>query len=125
MTTSKAQSAAVKAHKYIRERDVYHRLAEHGVRSIAGFTVPTLFNHHDTLWILEMGIVSPPFVVDFAGAYLDRKPPFTAEEMSEIVEVWEERFEDRWPQVQRLLAGFRRYGIYLNDVKYGNIMFAD
>jgi hypothetical protein len=41
---------------------------------VAGFAVPQLIHHDDRLWVVEMGIVSPPFVLDFAGAYLDLRP---------------------------------------------------
>ena len=30
----------------------------------------------DILWVIEMEIVSPPFVLDFAGAYLDHRPDY-------------------------------------------------
>ena len=69
---------------YIRERDVYQRLEENGISNILGFDVPRMTNHDDELWIVEMTIVSPPFVLDFAGAYLDRPPDFS----DEIMEEW-------------------------------------
>jgi hypothetical protein len=34
-----------------------------------------------------------------------------------------EQFESRWPEVQLLIRQFRSYGIYLADVKPGNVMF--
>ena len=43
------------------------------------------------------------------------------------MKIWEEekleQFEGRWPIVRGLMAEFRRFGIYLADVKPGNIMF--
>ena len=72
-----------------------------------------------------MGIVSPPFVLDFAGAYLDQAPDFP----DEIMEDWraekKEQFGDRWGVVQDIMREFRKLGIYLADVKPGNIMFRD
>lgn len=58
---------------YERERDVYLRLRSRSIIDVAGFAVPQLIHHDDRLWVVEMGIVSPPFVLDFAGAYLDRR----------------------------------------------------
>jgi hypothetical protein len=42
---------------------------------------------------------------------------------------WEEQkieqFEDRWPIVRSALSSFKGHGIYLNDVKPGNVTFDD
>lgn len=90
-----------------------------------GFNVPRLLRADDELFVIEMTIVSPPFVLDFAGAYLDTPPVFPAE----VLEAWrEEKFEqfgDRWPTVLRVIAAFRKWGIYLADVKPGNIEFRE
>ena len=75
------------------------------------------------LWVIEMTVVTPPFVLDFAGVYLDSPPPyfFDAEIMSEWETQRRELFEDDWADVVMLLAEFRKHGIYLNDVKPGNV----
>src|SRR6516165_4490321 len=67
---------------YARERDVYLRLQDEGIEDIAGHAVPSLIRYDDELWVIEMEIVSPPFVLDFAGAYLDEPPDFPEEIMS-------------------------------------------
>ncbi|HUQ68133.1 MAG TPA: hypothetical protein VM165_01340 [Planctomycetaceae bacterium] len=107
---------------YQRERDVYLRLAEHNVNRVNGFEVPRLIDVDDRLMVIEMTIVSPPFVLDFAGALLDRKPEFELE----ILEEWRreklEQFEADWPQVQHLIWTFERWGIFLSDVHPGNVM---
>ena len=82
-------------------------------------------NSDDELFVLEMEIVSPPFVLDFAAAYLDRPPDFPAELMNEWELEKQEQFEERWPIVKDLIYSFRQYGIYLSDVKPGNITFGD
>lgn len=107
-----------------RERDVYLRLQDHAVVEVHGFSVPRLVDFCDELLIVEMGIVSPPFVLDFAGAYLDRAPDYPAD----VMEEWEadkcEQFgEERWEEVRIIMFTFQRYGIYLADVKPGNIVF--
>src|ERR1017187_775938 len=82
-----ATSCAVKAHQreveYLRERDVYLRLQEHGIEAISGCHVPQLIDYNDNLWIIEMTIVKRPFVLDFGGAYLDGAPDFSEEVMSD------------------------------------------
>jgi hypothetical protein len=110
---------------YERERDVYLRLEERGIEELAGCSVPKLVQYDDDLWIVEMEIVRPPFVLDFAGAYLDRPPDFPEEIMADWRAEKKEQFGERWPQVQDVMREFRKLGIYLADVKPGNIMFRD
>jgi hypothetical protein len=111
---------------YQRERDVYLRLWSESILDIEGFAVPQLIHHDDRLWVVEMGIVAPPFVLDFAGAYLDRRPYYP----DDVMEEWQpeklEQFDaERWDVVQLVMAHFARTGIYLADVKPGNIMFTE
>src|SRR6059058_5955375 len=69
---------ALKVHEriesYRAERDAYARLRDLQNRRVAGFTVPLLRVHDDELGTLEMDIVFPPFVVDFASEHLDQSP---------------------------------------------------
>lgn len=110
---------------YQNERDVYQRLALLECDNIAGFNVPRLIDFDDSLWIVEIQIVVPPFVLDFAGASLDKQSSVFAEMSEEDMDEWtEERRElygDDWPKVETLLAEFRKRKIYLGDVKPGNI----
>jgi hypothetical protein len=73
-----------------------------------------------------MEIMRPPFVVDFASAGVDgplfEYPP---EILEESEEKRRELFGDRWPIVRKIMSEFRSHGIYLSDVKPGNIMFAE
>ena len=113
------------ARLFQRERDVYLRLQEHGITEVDGFAVPKLIALSADINLIEMGIVSPPFVLDFAGAYLDRAPDYPPEVMQEWEEDKREQFGDeRWETVRILMFAFQRMGIYLADVKPGNIMFA-
>lgn len=85
------------------------------------FKVPQYVSHYDELMIVEIEVVSPPYVLDFAGAHLDRPSEFPPE----VLEEWEaekrEQFGSDWPEVQDLIYEFRALGIYLSDVKPGNI----
>jgi len=62
---------------FVREFEVYARLDEFGVSEIHGFNVPQLLYVDEDLRVLEMSVVVRPFILDFAGAYLDVKPAFT------------------------------------------------
>jgi hypothetical protein len=59
---------------YDREKRVYERLRGAAVGAVRGFNVPHLVGSDDELLVLEMTIVERPFVLDFAGAYLDKRP---------------------------------------------------
>jgi len=80
---STAGKTALKVHRsvepYLREREVYERLRDGGVSEILGFNVPQLIRFDDGLRIIEMSIVARPFVLDFAGAWLDTPPDFPDE----------------------------------------------
>jgi hypothetical protein len=108
---------------YQRERDVYLRIEENEVSDVAGVSIPRMIHADDELWVVEMEIVSPPFVLDFAGAYLDFPPDFP----DDVMEAWRaekrEQFGADWPRVQDIMREFRSMGIYLADVKPGNISF--
>jgi len=118
---------AIKIHResepYHRECAVYARLQEVGVTQILGFNVPQFIRADDVRRIIEMTIVTRPFVLDFAGAYLDAPPAFS----DEIWADWESgkrgQFDVRWPEVQAVLAALERWDIYMVDVSPSNIAF--
>ena len=123
----KGGKTAVKAHRevapYLRERAVYERLREAGVTELLGFNVPQFLQADDELRVIEMTIVTRPFVLDFAGAYLDVPPDFPDESWAE----WETRlgqqFEARWPTVEKVLAALEELAIHMVDVSPSNIAF--
>jgi hypothetical protein len=131
MAQRKAQAGrvAVKALRwaeaYERERKVYERLRQAGVSSVHGFSVPHLVGSDEELRILEITVVDRPFVLDFAGAYLDARPEFPEEVWTDWEAEKREQFEGRWPQVQRVLDEFEGLRIFLLDVSPGNIAFPD
>jgi hypothetical protein len=120
---------ALKAHRfselYQREKAVYERLKTSSKDTVLGFNVPQLIHSDDTLLVLEMTIVERPFVLDFAGAYLDVRPEFPADVWADWEAEKREQFESRWPRVEKVLSAFEELGIYLLDVSPGNIGFVD
>ena len=113
------------AELYQREKKVYERLSGSGITTVLGFSVPQRIGYDDDLHVIEMTIVERPFVLDFAGAYLDARPEFP----KDVWDDWEadkrEQFGERWPKVQAILDEFEAMGIYLLDVSPGNIGFGD
>jgi len=121
--------SAIKIHRqeapYRRERDAYLRLQELGVSEVRNCHVPELLDHDDDLWVVRMTVVTRPFVLDFAGAYLDEPPDFPEEVWEEWRERNQEQFGARWPEVEAVLGSLRSYDIYLLDVSPGNVALPD
>lgn len=112
-------------HTYDRELAAYRRLAEQGVSDVLGHHVPHLLRFDKGTLVIEMTIVRPPFLLDFASAWLDESPGFS----DEVIEEWREQmlevFAERWPHVASVLAELERYGIHLTDIHPGNIKFTE
>jgi hypothetical protein len=125
----KKDKSAIKAHNsatpYFRERAVYERLRDAGVSEVLGFHVPQLIRADDDLWVIEMTIVTRPFVLDFAGAYPDAPPEFSQEIWADWEAEKREQFGDRWTTVQAVMNAFEEFEIYLVDVSPSNIAFLD
>jgi hypothetical protein len=121
------QKSAVKAFRYDeqyrREKEVYGRIQKQNISKVGEFAIPRPISYHDKLMVIEMEIVSPPFIVDFAGAYLDEAPPYPPDVLAE----WERRkrqlFGRRWPVVRSALSQLRGDGIHLADINPGNVTF--
>ncbi len=70
-----------------------------------------------------MSIVTRPFVLDFAGAYLDAPPDFTDEIWAEWESGKREQFDVRWPKVKSILSALEELDIHMVDVSPTNIAF--
>lgn len=123
------RQSAVKAFErqenYRRESTCYQRLAERNVTSILGLAIPQLMGLNDSLMIVEMRLVTPPFLLDFGKAHLDLPPDFPPEVMVEWEESGRELFGSRWSDVEAILWALKQHGIYYYDAKPGNINFGD
>lgn len=124
------QRSAIKCHApqspyYERERDIYLRLRDAGLTEVSGFHVPELVDFDDRLWTIEIAIVQPPFVLDFAGAYLDGRPDFSDETWAEWRAEKQEQFGKNWPKARSVIAALEQYGIYMSDVSPNNIRCAE
>ena len=126
---NKAGGTALKVHHsvepYLRERKVYERLRDARVSDIAGFNVPQLIGFDDELRVIEMTIVARPFVLDFAGAYLDAPPEFPEEAWANWEAEKREQFETRWVTVRTVLAALEELDIHMVDVSPSNIAFLE
>jgi hypothetical protein len=119
----------IKVHReeapFIREVEAYARLKAAGIRKVLGFNVPVLIRIDNSLRVIEMSLVTRPFLLDFAGAYLDAQPEFSPE----VWEQWEvekmDQFENRWMQVRKILQELEGLGIHMIDVTPSNIAFEE
>ena len=77
---------------YFREKNVYLRLKDRGIREIRGLNIPRIENWDNELLVFEMSIVHVPCMLDFGSAYLDEAPEhlvrdeFWLEQKAEVLE---------------------------------------
>ena len=120
---------AIKAHRalepFLRGTSVYHRLQEANVTEILGFHVPQVLRSDADLRVIEMTIVTRPFVLDFAGAYLEAPPDFPEDVWAEWETEKRDQFDVRWPKVRAILGALEDFGIHMVDVSPSNIAFLD
>jgi hypothetical protein len=123
------EQSAVKVHartdSYFQERNVYLRLRKCQVNKVNGFAVPTLFSFDDSLLILEMSIVRPPYILDFASAHLDVPPDFPQDVIDQWHDDIRERFGEKFADVMAILDALSRAGVFLLDIHPHNIKFND
>jgi hypothetical protein len=90
-----------RAAAYRRELAAYKRLRDNAVVEIEGHDVPELIAHDDELWVIEMTIVTRPYLLDFADAYLEGAPEFPEDVIEEWYKEKVEQFgEARWEKAQ-------------------------
>ena len=120
-------TAALKVHfsrePYLREVSIYERVAAMDITEIRGFEVPCLLDCDDELMALKMTVVTPPFVLDFAGAYLDFPPQFSDEIWADWEGKNQEQFGADWPMAQIILDDLKDIGIHMLDPSPNNICF--
>ena len=71
-----------------------------------------------------MTVVFPPCILDFAKAYVDQPPDFSAEVIRDWREETAELFDADWDKVESLLEELQCIGIFYFDAKLGNIRFS-
>jgi hypothetical protein len=84
-----------------------------------------LIDHDDALLAIEMTIVEPPFVLDFASAYpVAEAPEFPPEVLEHWLAEKQEQFGALWPRAAAVIRALERdHGLRLTDVHPGNIRF--
>ena len=108
---------------YYLEYGCYERFSEYGITVIEGLEVPQYIGSSDELLVIEMSMVKPPFLLDFAKVRIDRPPDFSAEVIRDAETKGIEEFGDNWWRVKDAMRTLESYGIYYLDPRPGNIMF--
>ncbi len=103
------------------ELGCYEILEENDVRDILGFAIPQYVNCDHDLMIVEMSIVSSPYILDFGKAYLRKRPDFSPEVLHDYEKEREDWFEGNWDLVSSAIAVLERFEIYYMDARPGNI----
>jgi hypothetical protein len=122
-----AVKALYRERNYQHELACYQRFCESGATKILDFQIPELLGHNDDLMVIEIGIVGPPYILDFAKVSLDAPPDFDDFVMQEEEARHLEYFgAERWEVVKEVMWILEsQFGIHYLDPKPGNIMFAN
>jgi hypothetical protein len=109
-------------HNFETELACYELLQERGVTEIRGYSIPRLFDSSRELMVIEMGIVEPPYILDFGKAYFKRtRPQFSAEVIRETLDQQKELWGSHYSEIRSILNQLEALGIYHTDPKPGNI----
>ena len=73
--------------------------------------------------VVEMDLVTPPYLIDFGKAYLDSAPEHSAETWQDYYDEQHEIWGDRFSTVQAIMYKLRTYGIIYRDASPRNIRF--
>jgi hypothetical protein len=108
---------------FLSELSSYKRLRERGVTKILNLTVPRLVDWDEHMLVVEMEIVTPPCLIDFGKAYVDRAPDHSAETWQEYHEEQREIWGERYDDVEAVIWKLKQYGIFYRDSNPGNFRF--
>jgi hypothetical protein len=103
-----------------REFRCYSILSENDITEVHGFNVPQMIDCESRLLVIELTIVTAPYILDFGKANF-RPHDFSDEVMEDYESDREELFEGNWLRVSNALSSLERFGIFYNDARPGNI----
>jgi hypothetical protein len=111
---------------YRRERIAYTLFRDLNLISVAGHAIPRLIRTDDELLTVEMTIVTPPYLLDFASAYLlDEVPDFPDDVWEQYRADLVEKFGTHWPRASVVIDAFESAtGLILLDPHLSNLKFA-
>ncbi len=105
------------------EVECYRRFAMGNVTKIGECAVPHLEGTDSGLMVIEMTIVTPPYVLDFAKVYFDSPPPYDSHLIENALAESRELFGADFPRMLAILSKLKSFGIHYVDPKPANIRF--
>jgi hypothetical protein len=123
-TRPSAIKIVLNARNYRDELQSYQRLKDADIHILCGFDIPRLFGWDDSLQVIEMSIVTPPYLLDFGKVYFDGPPTdvYDRERMKIGETEGKANFGSNWPAVSQLLYALQeKVGIWYVDPKPANI----
>lgn len=109
---------------YQDELESYQRLKKADIHRLCGFDIPKLVGWDDSLQVIEMSIVQPPYLLDFGKVYFDAPPThvYDRERMKVGEAEGKANFGPNWPVVSQVLYALQeKVGIWYVDPKPANI----
>ena len=104
---------AIKVHHYPEVR-------QHRITSLHGLVIPKLRNYDSARRLIQIDVVSPPYLLDFAGVrYTD--PEFSEDTMRDIHATIEERFGNNAHIAYAVYHSLKKIGIYYLDLRQSNL----
>ncbi len=117
---------AVKVHttaeSYKTEVRAYKVLNQFQVNSVLGLTVPRLRSRSDWRHLIRMDLVSPPFLLDFAGVRFT-DPQFTDDVMNDVHAGIRAKFGRNADLAYAVQYELRKLGMYYLDLRPSNVNF--
>ena len=84
---------------------------------MAGFNIPSLIDSSESLRVIEMTTVVPPFILDFTEAMIDREFERSEDWLPTMIDL----FEDDWDKVKIAIWRLEEHGVFLGDIHPRNI----
>lgn len=115
---------AVKVHHFeaghAAEVKAYQWLRQQRITQILGVTVPKLRAVDSDRMLIQMDVVCPPFLLDFAGVKFT-DPGFPPDTIAENSRMIEERFGPNAPLAFAIQAELRKLGMFYLDMRPDNL----
>jgi hypothetical protein len=115
---------AVKVHRreegFQTELEAYWRLRKLGMTKLHGLNIPRLLSHSPELKLIQMDVVTTPFLLDFAGV-LFRPPDFTDDAMQHWTAAIEGWYGPNAWFAHMVHHSLARHGMYYVDFRPTNM----
>ena len=108
-------TTAIKIHQRLRsfqvELQAYEIITKHGLFDICGLSIPRLLHYDTKMRIIEMTVVEPPYLLDFAGVTFE-PIDFSTDTQREIGLKIERQFGTNAHFAYLVQHELEKYGIY-------------